>query len=505
MLSFTVYSNGKPAAAFDLSGAYLIGPDDVALRAEITFHKGVITCKKRATGPAGLALLVNVQGIGTLMLDTSRLQEREKPYVLQVELARARLMRIQHKLEDWGLYDFAGAEELGEQVMIAREGLISSLQADSPQQAATRGEKALAIAIKASEGLARYHADQFLSKRKQVGAFNRRVMGCAVRTEQPTDTVCKRLASAFDIVSVPIVWRDVEPEEKKFQWDALDQWVEALSKHNLGLKASSLLSFDERHVPDWLFIWEHDFDTIRDLAYEHARRVLNRYGQYIQVWDVISGIHANNCFTFGFEQLMELTRMTAALTKQVCPESTAIVNIVAPWGEYYARNQRSIPPLLYADMTVQSGVNFDAFGLEFRFGAPRDGMYLRDIFQISSLLDVFVKLGKPVHITAVQVPSGTKTSAAKGKSANPKGGARRDPWNEQTQAQWLRDFLDVALSKPVVESVSWYELCDHKDSLIPTGGLLTSRLAPKAAYEEWTKTRTEIQTAVKKSNRGSAA
>ena len=80
MLSFTVYSNGKPAAAFDLSGAYLIGPDDVALRAEITFHKGVITCKKRATGPAGLALLVNVQGIGTLMLDTSRLQEREKPY-----------------------------------------------------------------------------------------------------------------------------------------------------------------------------------------------------------------------------------------------------------------------------------------------------------------------------------------------------------------------------------------------------------------------------------------
>ena len=202
---------------------------------------------------------------------------------------------------------------------------------------------------------------------------------------------------------------------------------------------------------------------------------------------------------------MELTRMTAALTKQVCPKSTAVVNIVAPWGEYYARNQRSIPPLLYADMTVQSGVNFDAFGLEFRFGAPRDGLYLRDIFQISSLLDVFVKLGKPVHITAVQVPSGTKASVVKGKPVDPEGGSRYEPWSEQIQAQWVRDFLDVALSKPVVESVSWHGLCDHKDSLIPTGGLLTSQLKPKAAYQEWTKTCTEIQAAGKKSSRGSAA
>lgn len=65
MLSFAVYSNGQPATTVNLSGAYLLGTDDVPLRAEITFQDGVITCRKRAAGPAGLALLWDVPGVGT--------------------------------------------------------------------------------------------------------------------------------------------------------------------------------------------------------------------------------------------------------------------------------------------------------------------------------------------------------------------------------------------------------------------------------------------------------
>ena len=308
-------------------------------------------------------------------------------------------------------------------------------------------------------------------------------------------------------MTIPIVWRDIEPSEQTFQWKELDSWVESLAKRRIPMKGSSLLSFNEKHVPDWLYIWEHDFDTIRDLAFEHARRVINRYGQYIQVWDVISGIHANNCFTFNFEQLMELTRMTAALTKQLCPRCVTIVNLVAPWGEYYARNQRTIPPLLYADMTVQSGVDFDAFGLEFYFGLGNDGMYVRDMFQISSLLDVFVKLGKPLHITAVQVPSDTIVSGKDGETDDVHaidGGIWHEPWSERIQAQWLQQFLEIALSKPFVETVSWHSLADHSKQTVPNGGLLSSGLTPKAAYDQWVKTRAELQGSTKKASRGSS-
>src|SRR5262245_34163992 len=112
MISFVVHVNGKLADKVNLAGAYVVGSDDVPLRAEITFKSGIITCKKRAAGPAGLALLWDVEGAGVLLLETIRLQERDRPYILQVELARGRLMRIANKTEEWGLLEYEGTGEL---------------------------------------------------------------------------------------------------------------------------------------------------------------------------------------------------------------------------------------------------------------------------------------------------------------------------------------------------------------------------------------------------------
>lgn len=496
MLSFAVYKNGQRAERLNLSGAYLIGTDDVPLRAELTFKSGVLHCRKRSAGPAGLVLLWQMDGGGEILTETVRLMEREQPYILSIELARGRLMRISQKIEDWGLIDYEGAEPLVERIREAKELLIKALTAESPEKGSVFGDQALAASVKVSEELSQFHAGVFLGRRKQSGGFTRRVFGCGVATDESTELVGTRLANAFDFVTLPFVWREIEPTEQTFNYKPLDGWVQALSKQRVPIKGAGLLCFDETHVPDWLFIWEHDFDTIRDLAFEHVRRVLNRYGQQVQVWDVISGIHATNCFAFNFEQLMELTRMAAALTKQMLPRGTAIIEIVAPWGEYYARNQRTIPPLLYADMTVQSGVNFDAFGLRFQFGKPEDGSYMRDLFQVSSLIDSFAKLGKPLHISAVQVPSEVpadgQKSAARG---NAQAGSWRGAWSEDLQAEWLVHFLEIVLSKPFVETVTWHGLTDHQRHGVPNGGLLSSGMAPKAAYNRLQEMRSGIRSA----------
>ncbi len=489
MLSFAVYSNGRPAETVNLAGAYVVGSDDVPLRAELTFKDGIIGCTKRAAGPAGIAILWDIEGVGSILTESVRLQERKAPYILTIELARGRLMRLSQKIEDWGLADFDGVEPILKSITESRERLILALQADTPAQASEIGDQALALAASASEALTAFHADLFLSRRKQAAGFSTNTLGCSVHGSEATALARDRLAGAFDFVTVPIVWRDVEPNEQSFKWKQLDAWVETLAKARIPIKGSALLSLQDGNVPDWLYIWEHDFDTIRDLAFEHVRRVINRYGQYIQIWDVISGIHATNCFTFSFEHLMELTRMAASLTKQASPRGTTVVEMVAPWGEYYGRNQRTIPPLLYADMVVQSGINFDAFGIQFHLGPARDGMFVRDMFQISSLLDLYAKLGKPLHVTAVQVPSKTQTSRDKSTAS---GGLWHKPWDEQTQSDWLQQFSAIALSKPFVESVSWHTLADHTGMKVPFGGLLRSDLAAKPAYNGLVKLRSKL-------------
>lgn len=504
MLSFAALANGKPVDNVNLAGAYALGSDDVPLRAEITFRDGLIQCSKRSAGPAGLAVLAPVKDFGAVLLETVRLQEREQPYQLTVELARGRLMRINHKLEDWGLLDYPGAEPLLEQVNDARDGLIRAMQANSPADASRHAENALAQAVRASEALALIHAETFLSRRRQSGGLPRRLLGCGIHLDKMSDLARQRLTEASDFVMIPLSWREIEPNEQTFNWKPIDAWVEALAKHRVPMRGSALLSFAERDIPHWLYIWEHDFDTIRDMAFEHVRRVINRYGQYIQMWDVVSGIHGATCFGFNFEQLMELTRMTAALAKQTFPRCTALIEIVSPWGEYYARNQRTIPPLLYADMVMQSGVNFDGFGLKFLFGPAVDGMFVRDMFQISSQIDPFAKLNKPVHITAVQAPSGTNVDPTlSGWDSQPPldGGAWHGPWSEAVQAEWLRKFVTIALSKPFVESVAWGCLADHGRQVVPNGGLLRSDLAPKAAYQEWMKLRSELVAATRRTER----
>lgn len=491
MLTFAVYSNGKLTEKLNLAGAYLVGSDDVPLRAEITFKSGLISCKKRSPGPAGLAIPWNVPGFGMILLETVRLLERAQPYLLTVELARGRLLRINQKLEEWGLIDYEGTEAIMQKVREGRELLIQSLQANSPTEASEFGNRSLAAAAEAAEEVARFHAEMMLPRRKQSG-LPRRLFGCAVSTESPLELCQRRLSGFFDFVTVPFVWREIEPKEQTFNWKPLDVWVEALVRAKLPIKGSSLLSFSDRNVPAWLYTWEHDFDTIRDLAFEHARRVINRYGQYIQTWDVISGIHAAGAFAFNFEQLMELTRMTAALAKQAAPRGTAIINLVAPWGEYYARNQRTIPPMLYAEMAVQSGINFDAFGLQFLFGPAVEGMYVRDIFQISSMLDQFAKMSKPVHVTGIQVPSGAGTAVDGPGGAKLEGGFWHTPWTEEVQANWLKEFVLVALSKPFVDSVAWDLVHDQPGQMVPSGGLLRSDLSPKQAFQQFVKLRSDI-------------
>jgi len=248
------------------------------------------------------------------------------------------------------------------------------------------------------------------------------------------------------------------------------------------------------HLPEWLIAIGDNFDRVLKLIFEHLRRVIDRYSPYVLQWDVLSGIHAENPFNYSFEQLMELTRTTVSLVKQLAPQAQTVVDLTLPWGEYLARNPRTIPPMLYADMVVQSGVGFDALGAQFIFGVPVDGMFVRDMFQISERLDRLGNFGKPVHITAVQVPSGQE-----GEGAAVGGGAWWKPWSEAVQAKWLKEFYTLALSKPFVESVTWRDLVDRpQPGPITTGGLLKGDLRPKPAFKILKDIRTDVLSAIRK-------
>jgi len=493
MLSFKVYPDAQAqqdAGPWKLRNAHLVGPEQACVRGEIALDGDVIRCTKKESGPVALALQHDVGKCGRLSIQTCLLPDRPEPYLLNLELARHRLMILYTKLEEWSMFELEIGQVLVEHADAARERFISALcvQGQDPERADALAREALVMAVDATEELALSHAALLLTRRKTTGMMPKHPVGCGVQPQQHAPKLRQGLLANTDYLQLATPWRDLAPEEGDYRWDALDDWAQWVAQNRVPVVAGPVVSFEPRVLPDWVFIWEHDYDTVRDLLYEHIERLVTRYKNNFTAWNIASGLHVNSHFTFNFEQLMDLTRMSTMLVKKVQPAARALVEIRQPFGEYYSGNQRSIPPMMYADLLMQSAIGFDGFSIKLVMGQAQPGQFTRDLMQISSMLDQFAHFGKVIYLT-IAAPSAPVTQlmlpgTSKGEPADPDCGHWRRPWSEALQSHWMAAVMEIALSKPFVEGVAWQEVLDYPDIELPLSGLVGEGLEPKQSYRK---------------------
>ncbi|MFA9478739.1 endo-1,4-beta-xylanase [Phycisphaerales bacterium AB-hyl4] len=489
MLKFLVYDNGKPAERWRLRNAYLIGADGSAMRGEVRYEDGHVICEKREAGSCALALQYPVKGLGEMTIQTCLLPERVEPYLLTLELARHRLMTLYTKLEDWGMFELDSEHVVTKRTEKSRQLFVEALsqQGEDPAEADRMAHECLAASLDGSEELALAHSELLLNRRKNSANGPRCPLGCGVDLAQTQDLLRAGLLANFDFVQMPMPWRALAPEEDNYRWQVMDNWMQWASRARLPVVAGPLISFDPANLPDWLYIWEHDYDTVRDLVYEHVERVVKRYKDHVSAWIVVSGLHVNTHMSFNFDQLMDLTRMTTLQVKKLAPSGKSIIELRQPFGEYYSGNPRSIPPQMYSDLLVQSGINFDGLGVRLAMGQAVSGQYTRDLMQISDLFDQYAGFGKPVHLT-LAAPSEPVTSMmiAQPEASEPaddNAGHWRRPWSPLVQSHWLEAVLQIAVSKPFVEAVAWQDIIDHPRIDLPLSGLVSESLQPKGSFK----------------------
>ena len=484
-LRFEVYRDGQRVMNFQPQGAMVIGPESMPMPGDVTFQDGLLVAERSDESAMGIALLWDMGAAGAYHMETTRLQQRDKPYILNVELARWRLMKLMQKQEDWNLFDFPRAEKFQQKFKEAAGLLADALgKLDRPGEAAVTADQALATSVELSEQLASFHAELLINRRSQARQFVRHIFGCRVDSTVQNQKYKDVAGSAFDYAVVPMSWKQLQPEEQVFNTESVDDWIETLSRKRLPIIGGPLVRLNEVDTPDWMFIWEHDFDTLREMAFEHVQRVVMRYRKAVAVWNVVAGMSANVLFPMSFEQIIELTRLLVSQVKNILPTARTLVTITQPWGEYQAKAPQSVAPVLYAEMVVQAGINCEGFGLELEMGVPKPGMFVRDLFQISCLLDKFATLGRPLFLTAVCAPSRATPDlgdSSEGRLDPSQGGRWRRAWDRQLQAEWMEAVYRLALSKPYVESIAWADLADLNPGL-PGGGLMDDMMQPKASF-----------------------
>jgi hypothetical protein len=488
-MKFQVFEDGKIVDKFALHGAYLFGTDGIAIRrAQITFRNGIIQCKKPNLETSGLALLWPINGFGRVLLPTTCLPERERPYNLNVEIGRAKLMQIVNKREDWSFFNsMEGPEALSRE---AQSLFIQAIQNISePPLASKLADESLKRAIVFSEKLAAKHADLLFETKAQNHGFGRGCLGCRVEPRQITNPgYVEKLLKLCGFVTIPVNWAQIEAQKGTYDFSGIDTCIEVLGKKKLAIAVGPLLCFSKEYLPKWLLRGGAGFEKIRETAYQFVSEMVGRYSGNVRAWRVICGLNAFNHFAFSFEQVLEMTRAASMAAKAASDRAFKIIEISNPWGEYYGTTPNTIPPLVYLDMVVQSGINFDAFGLQMQFGKNQPGMHVRDMMHISSVLDYFLPIAKPLYITDVEVPSRNGVGLHDGNVA----GIWHEEWDQSRQQQWIEQFYRIALSKPFVDTVTYSNLTDTSDSAIAGSGLLTDQLEPKKSYQALKKLREAI-------------
>lgn len=544
MLAFALFTDDPSTCV--LTQAYLFGADDLTIPGRVGLVKDMIVCDKPLRGNAGLGLQVRIEApgvggaengtapsdpLGLLSVATCLLPERDAPYLLSLELARRRIMMLLNKLEDWGLTDLPAASPVMQQFEAARRAFTEALvhqrtgkdlgSGGFSRVAERLARQALSIGVDCGENLALHSARATFAERV-TGALHRRgidaaeaageqvstaapvrnpegvglvlptepTVGCAVNPANFNDAMTQAIASSCDFVAVPMRWIDMEPNEGTYSFAKTDRWIEwAVRTAKMPVVAGPIVDFGRSCVPKWLSIWENDYETLRELVYEHVRQIVTRYRRAVSRWTIASGLHVNDGFSLLAERMLDLTRVCVLVVKKLHPQARVQVEIAQPWGEYFAVNKNALFPMHYAEMLGQAGLAIDAISLKVRMGHSVPGSSTRDMMELSDMLDRYAKLEKPIAVS-LGAPSASPTDAR----VDP--GDWRGPWSPERQAAWLDTATTVCLGKSFVSSVCWQELADGPEMLeMPSGGLLAPDGTPKPAMAKLTEVRDRIRAA----------
>ncbi|MEQ8317783.1 MAG: endo-1,4-beta-xylanase [Phycisphaerales bacterium] len=502
MLKFFVHRDGKPADGWPLAHAGILATDGATSPGEIRIDQGVLTVVPKNPGTVSLEVLFPL-GVGQgqaradrkTLLTTTLLPQRERPYLLPLELARKQLMRFLNALEEWNLAMLPAEHSALQTFERAREdfsaALVSwrslqngDLSANDPAIAAAdeKSRRALSDALEASELLVAEAVHRGLAARADGSWFNDAIeraersigrpaskpvavvkapeahgvtlagvarVGCAVDPMSFEPPAQAALAKAADFVTVPMPWSAIEPAEGKYQYAATDRWIEwAVRKGKLPVVAGPVLDLAPGRLPEWLYIWENDYDTLRELVYEHVRQVVTRYRRTVQWWTLASSLGVEGAMFLRFEQIADLLRVAATVTRKLQPQGRVQVEIADPFALYAARSTRSLPPLLLAELIAQSGTHVDAIGLRFDMTDDGTAAAVRDAMAFSEVLDRYAEMDRPISVTFAACPSAPV-------DANGESGEWDGPWSPATQADWIERVLPVAAAKPFVHSICW--------------------------------------------------
>jgi GH35 family endo-1,4-beta-xylanase len=299
------------------------------------------------------------------------------------------------------------------------------------------------------------------------------------RTEEENKKYEQTFLSLFNHGSIPFYWKPLEPTQGNLRFESNsepiyrrpppDLVVDFCEKNQIYPKGHTLVWDNPRWaIPTWLPQKE---ELIQPLINQRISTIAQRYGNKIQMWDVVNEIKNRHMEVVmpkdfalkAFEQAEENFPKSSIL---MINETTSI---------WYDRKREYSFYYMTIENLLLKKARIDAIGLqchffhseeEFRNVVQGKSMKPKEIFEV---LDTYALFGKPLHITEVTIPT----------IPNSKEG-------EALQAKITKNLYRIWFSYPNVQSIVWWNIADGtaapgEDKWL--GGFLREDMTEKPSYQ----------------------
>ena len=187
---------------------------------------------------------------------------------------------------------------------------------------------------------------------------------------------------AFNAAIVPLSWGRVEADEGRQNWAACDSEIQWCTSQGLRIGGGPLLELSRRALPDWIYLWENDFDNLMMVAGDYVRAAVNRYRGKVHFWNAAGRIITGDALGLEEEQQVRLAVRAVEVIRSVDTQTPVIVSFDQPWAEYMARRESDLAPLQFADALVRSDLGISGIGLEINFGTSPAATLPRDLLGV---------------------------------------------------------------------------------------------------------------------------
>jgi endo-1,4-beta-xylanase len=450
-------------------------------------EKGISISDTMGKEKFGINCRWNVEGFGYTNITADNGGElyilpangKELKLNLNYELAKSRVLRNRNRIKLLMKDGWKPSREVSMYLDLS-DGLFedaSKISGDEEKRA-EYAQQSLQYALWGSEKMELDKAEFIINNRGFRPEF---FIGCDARGfyQMYQDVFIPKFTKLFNYANITFVTKgdgiitDFEPSEGNLQFEIRDVLFERMLRENIKPEGRLLFWFHDCCTPDWLK--SKNFDQLKLYAEKHARDTALHYGNDMYAWELVNELHDwANELTLTPEQTVELTRLINDTIKDAAPKVKRTINNCCPFAEYVQMKRYSGKPAVYRQRTpweftkdiIDAGIDIDIIEQQMYFP-------YRDLQDTILLIERFEQFGKPLHLSEVGVSGGpTNNSVKLGTVTFPdEPYLWHQPWNEESQADWLQAIYTLAYSKDYIKACNWFDFVDPY-SYMQNGGLL---------------------------------